>query len=101
MRLIDADALEKAIYKWMPKDQSTWMDSDLPPIENLVVSIMMTIQEQPAIDAVPVRHGRWIEEVMDDGHGFPRAEYTCPFCQYKTQADTNYCPECGARLSEE
>lgn len=56
MRLIDADALEKAIYEWMPKDQSTWMDSDLPPIDNLVVSIMMTIQEQPAIDAVP----RWI-----------------------------------------
>ncbi len=53
-RLINADALEKAIYEWMPKDQSTWMDSDLPPIENLVVSIMMTIQEQPAVDAVEV-----------------------------------------------
>ena len=51
MRLIDADELEKAIYEWMPKDQSTWMDSYLPPIENLVVSIMMTIQEQPAVNA--------------------------------------------------
>lgn len=54
MRLIDADALEKAIYEWMPKDQETWMNSDIPPIENLVVSIMMTIQEQPTVDAVPV-----------------------------------------------
>lgn len=54
MRLIDADALEKEIYKWMPKDQESWMDSEIPPIENLVVSIMMTIQEQETIDAVPV-----------------------------------------------
>lgn len=54
MRLINADALEKEIYKWMSKDQETWMDSDIPPIENLVVSIMMTIQEQPTVDAIPV-----------------------------------------------
>lgn len=54
MRLIDADALEKAINEWMPKDQSTWMDSDIPPIENLIVSVMMTIQEQPTVDALPV-----------------------------------------------
>ena len=54
MRFIDADVLEKEIYKWMPKDQETWMDSDIPPIENLVVSIMITIQEQPTVDAVPV-----------------------------------------------
>lgn len=45
--------------------------------------------------------GRWIVEVIDDGQGFPYTEYTCPFCQYKTQAETNYCPNCGARLSEE
>lgn len=32
MKLIDADALEKAIYEWMPKDQETWADSDIPPI---------------------------------------------------------------------
>lgn len=53
MRLIDADALEKAIYEWMPKDQETWVESDIPPIENLVVSIMMTIEEQPTVDALP------------------------------------------------
>lgn len=60
--------------------------------------------------AIDVVHGlpaaerkkwKWIEEVIDDGHGYPRTEYTCPFCQYKTRTDTNYCPECGTRLSEE
>lgn len=62
MRPIDADALEKAIYKWMPKDQETWMDSEIPPIENLVVSIMMTIQEQPTVDAIPIE---WINRWYD------------------------------------
>ena len=60
-RLIDADLLEKEIYKWMPKDQETWMESDLPPIENLVVSIMMTIQEQPTVE--PTLYGYKIEHL--------------------------------------
>ena len=65
-RLIDGEALEKAIYEWMPKDQETWMDSDLPPIENLVVSIMMTIQEQPTVEAIPVEWIRkWEAEAVD------------------------------------
>lgn len=45
--------------------------------------------------------GRWIVEVIDEGQGFPYTELTCPFCQHKTQAETNYCPECGARLKDE
>ena len=61
-RLIDGDALEKAIYEWMPKDQETWMDSDIPPIENLVVSIMMTIQEQQPVDAIPVH---WLYDLAE------------------------------------
>lgn len=44
--------------------------------------------------------GRWMEELQDDGQGFPRTIYTCPFCNQVTDYDTNYCPECGARLKE-
>ena len=45
--------------------------------------------------------GRWIVEVIDEGQGFPYTEYTCPFCQYKTQTESKYCPNCGARLEDE
>ena len=45
--------------------------------------------------------GRWIEEVIDEGQGFPYTELTCPFCQYKTQTESKYCPNCGARLKDE
>ena len=114
-RLIDADLLEKEIYKWMPKDQETWMSSDIPPIEDLVVSIMMTIQEQPKVDAVPVRHGRWIEHTMSEMTGYdpalsgddPVCSYSCSVCGEDCYvSDTgddilsNYCPNCGAKMDE-
>ena len=67
MKLINANALEKAIYEWMPKDQETWMNSDIPPIENLVTSIMMTIQEQSPIEAIPVE---WIKEWIKKHHEY-------------------------------
>ena len=57
-RLIDADELEKEINKWMSKVQNIWMDSEIPPIENLIVSIMMTIQAQPTVEAIPIE---WIK----------------------------------------
>lgn len=53
------------------------------------------------MDYRKVIRGRWIEEIVDDGQGFPHTEYTCPFCQYKTQTESKYCPECGARLKDE
>lgn len=47
-----------------------------------------------------IKVGRWVEEIVDDGQGFPTTIYTCPFCQ--TQGDdTMFCPSCGARLKEE
>ena len=96
-RYIDADDLEKAIYKWMPKDQETWMDSEIPPIENLVVSIMMTIEEQETIDAEPVRHGKWIRWREN---GIKRCKCSECFTSYGNM-DTPYCPNCGAKMDGE
>ena len=102
-RLIDGDALEKAIYEWMPKDQETWMDSKIPPIENLVISIMMTIQEQPTVDAEPVRHGKWMKSTERNKEWW----WFCSNCQEHYFEDDlyinekhfpKYCPNCGAKL---
>ena len=46
-RLIDADLLKDNVLKWLPKDMDELNDSGIPPIENLVVSLMMEIEEQP------------------------------------------------------
>lgn len=62
------------------------------------------IANVPAIDAEPVRHGRWIEVWC-----FDYMDYThyCSECHYDaltkegTMHDevlTSYCPNCGARM---
>lgn len=48
----------------------------------------------PAVDAVPVVHGRWISS------GFEVKFINCSVCgKQRFQIDaTNYCPYCGARM---
>ncbi len=111
MKLIDADALEKAIYKWMPKYEGTWMDGWISPIENLMILLMMTIQEQPTVDAEPVRHGKWILEQEEyDSYGYGNwNRWRCSCCGYirtKGWAATSeghkpkamLCEKCGAKM---
>lgn len=50
------------------------------------------IQNIPAADVAPVRHGYWIE----DKYG---SVFECSECGYVTDyLLTNYCPECGALM---
>ena len=49
----------------------------------------------PAVDAAPIRHGRWIEEPDRHYH------YHCSECltmQGVSSIRMNYCPECGALM---
>ena len=57
------------------------------------------IEDMPAADVAPVRHGQW--EEASDGDGI-----VCPFCRtdfctiiYDTEY-FNYCPNCGAKMDE-
>ena len=49
------------------------------------------------MDYRKVIRGRWIEEIVDDGQGFPHTEYTCPRCG-KVGEGTNFCPYCGTDM---
>ena len=60
------------------------------------------ILKLPAVDAVPVVHGRWI-----DGRG-SWSTSNCSVCGWKIPYGedaylgyTKYCPDCGARMDEE
>lgn len=60
------------------------------------------IKELPAVDAVPVVHGRWeeVEGVWDDVH------YRCSVCGNEwyledgtpSENGMNYCTSCGAKM---
>ncbi len=58
--------------------------------------------DEPAIEAEPVRHGKWIKA---DSQQYFRKHYpafTCSECGQRkdSQKKWNYCPNCGARMDE-
>ena len=64
-----------------------------------IAGAMNAIDEMPAADVVPVRHGRWIEECEE-------SMYSCSVCgtEWVTIEGTpeengmDFCPHCGAKM---
>lgn len=50
----------------------------------------------PSEDVAPVRHGRWVCVDTDTEQFF-----LCNRCKKKEYWESNYCPECGARMDLE
>lgn len=89
-RLIDADALIKNYIVDEAKDDSE------------VIS-RADINNAPAVDAEPVRHGEWIRTDEADDY----VECKCSVCSFKDYTPSydvaywigrNYCPNCGAKM---
>lgn len=53
MRLIDADSLKENLSKWLKQVDSTH-PSDIPPMDDIIVSTIMTIEEEPTVEAIPI-----------------------------------------------
>ena len=49
-----------------------------------------------AEDVAPVVHGKWQYVETDDKHFF-----LCSICNNKEYWESNYCPECGAKMDLE
>ena len=47
-----------------------------------------------AEDVAPVVHGKWQYVETDDEHFF-----LCSICNNKEYWESNYCPECGAKMT--
>lgn len=95
-RLIDADALKKAIMA------EPWKNE--PNAVRLTVDyINIIIDEQPTVDAAPVVHGRW-EQVQ---RWATKAKYRCTVCGREIMSAVKvniakypYC-HCGAKMDLE
>ena len=56
--------------------------------------VLRGFEEIPAADVAPVRHGRWLHR--KNGIAY------CSECEIDTvEDDTNYCPNCGAKMDGE
>ena len=90
MRLIDADTLLVELDEWENTEENS--DRALGVVDAKVIACQM-----PTVDAVPVRHGKWITK-STGGEFFD----CCSECGYvEWDAPNKYCPHCGSRMDEE
>lgn len=82
-RLIDADEFERFLMN-LP---------DEVLCEGCCYVIVNEMRKQPTIEAEPVMHGKW----FDVGSLSCR----CNRCGCKNSHETDYCPNCGARMDGE
>lgn len=62
------------------------------------LEIAHEVENAPAVDAVPVVHGHWIECPLKR---YPKEHIdVCSVCNGKALAKYNYCPNCGAKMDE-
>ena len=52
------------------------------------------LEERPIVDAVEVKHARWIRR----GNEMKCSRKACGFIYYSNHDDFNYCPNCGAKM---
>lgn len=70
---------------------------------NRSAHIIVGINNIPAVDAVPVAHGKWIEKrytqpIGDDRH-VNVVSYFCSACNGEHYyGGAKYCPNCGAKM---
>ena len=59
------------------------------------------VSEQPAVDAAPVRHGRWICKRDNPDQPSWTTRIVCSVCGLisgEMVVNGNYCPNCGAKM---
>lgn len=88
MRLIDVEVL------------ANWIDgSQRLDTEHDYEEVARYIEECPTVDAVPVRHGRWVKSGQSFVYPHKFRNYSCSVCGYDIEKTKyNYCPNCGARM---
>lgn len=67
----------------------------------ILMSGLKILNQFPAADVAPVRHGRWIKR----GYACGDNEYECSVChetEWRTSAiRLKYCPNCGCKMLED
>lgn len=97
MRLIDVDALIEKCGDWYVEEG---------PEDGFIGTLKSLLDDQPTVDAEPVRHGRWSKMtgmLPPEYHG----HYCCSECEWHMKGIRNswtreeellYCPNCGAKM---
>lgn len=95
MRLIDADALKESLKELKAEGNNRrYVQGLQDAIDDYFPQI---IDDEPTIDAEPVKHGRWIETNDDKKKRCSECDVIHLIAQYP-HGNANYCPNCGAKM---
>lgn len=102
MRLIDADALQKTLFK---DRRVTLFDGTRLGANALLIkheTVYNLIEEAPTVDAEPVRYGEWVSTEINHREGTQRTSCTvCGFSYYGMALnDFKRCPDYGSKMKE-
>lgn len=95
-RLIDADKLVETIVNTPSEVAKIHTYNVLTSLAERQNEILDIVENSPTIEATPVVHGRWINEM----HG-NSLNGTCSVCGYYDHAyafSWKHCPHCGAKM---
>lgn len=93
MRLIDADAF---VDKYINDIINNFMKGDFRNFKEIRI-VIETLNNQPTIEAEPVKHGKWI----GDDEIYPKCSECGEIGDYEcdgTHKKSSYCPNCGAKM---
>ena len=90
-RLIDANAYKASLTKW--KDDA-WKNDERHDAM-LIFDCLSELELMPTVDAVEVKHGRWIYEPVEFTY---KKDVKCSVCGRYVDEPENYCPNCGAKM---
>ena len=100
MRLLDAHKLyeqyETAMYELV---KSTNCENISLEALSLLCGAKL-IADAPTLDAIPVKHGRWLP-VLNGIDDDTNPAFDCSECDAMCNKKHNYCPACGAKMDLE
>ena len=102
VRPIDANAMKAEVESLDAESNNRTYESAM---KDMLRFFLVMIDEQPTIEAEPVRRGRWISYGSDTAY---TKYYRCSLCDYEIAGYAesndlikyNYCPNCGADMRE-
>lgn len=103
MRLIDADRLDGIMQDVEQYFRQTGFSDGSLPLDICKMIVEAVLNKSPTVDAVPVVHGRWIDNTKMI-QGFPDYQFNCSKCYFSVWHPmldiTRYYPNCGAKMDE-
>lgn len=104
MKPIDAEPIIEELYKiGNEKDEAGEHEFALG-----IDTVIYLLEQAKAVDAEPVRHGKWevkqqtkmFNDYMTISGKYPTCNL-CGFAEMGVSNNTNYCPNCGAKMDLE